>query len=155
MAGKPNKPIEYAKEPTGRPSKFTPEIRAAIISDISNRVPYEYAAEANGISEFTLYHWINIGKKHLSEGIESDYTFFSKGIKEAERNKIIEHTTKIADNVDRWQADAWMLERRWHKHFGANAQLNELNKKLDQLMDGEGNEKGLYKESGCQDDQEI
>jgi len=151
MAGKPNKPIEYAREPTGRPS----EIRAAIISDISNRVPYEFAAEANGICEFTLYHWINIGKEHLIEGIESDYSNFSKAIKAAERNKIIEHTTKIADNVDRWQADAWMLERRWHKHYGSNAQLNELNSKLDKLMESERHEKGSHQESREEDGQEV
>jgi transposase-like protein len=133
MAGKPNKPIEYTREPTGRPSKFTPERRASIINDIARRVPYEIAAEANGICESTLYEWIDMGRRHRKEGIDSEYSKFSEGIKAAERSKIIGHADNIADHVDKWQADAWMLERRWYKHFGSNAQLNELNRKLDKL----------------------
>jgi len=140
MAGKPNKPIEYAKETTGRPSKFTPERRAAIIDDILHRVPYEYAAEANGIAEKTLYLWLELGKQHQEEGIDSDYTVFLQGIKAAERSRIKEHNDNIASHVDKWQGDAWILERRWHKHYGSNAQLNELNSKLDRLMESEHHE---------------
>lgn len=142
MAGKPNKPIEYAKEHTGRPSKFTPEIRAAIVDDIAHRIPYEFAAEANGICEETLYIWINRGKKDRAEGIESDYSVFLKDIKAVERNRMREHSDNIAERPERWQADAWLLERRWSKHYGPNAQINELNAKLDKLMEGEKNEDG-------------
>lgn len=152
MAGKPNKPIEYAKEPIGRPSKFTPERRAAIIDAISKRVPYEFAAEGNGICEDTLYDWINTGKKHRKEGIDSDFANFSEAIKKAEMSKIVEHSEKIASNVDRWQADAWILERRWHKHYGSNAQLNELNNKLDKLMESERHEKGSDTEDCTEND---
>lgn len=141
MAGKPNPPKEYAKEPIGRPSKFTPERRASIIDAISHRIPYEMAAEANGICLDTLYEWLKIGKSHRNEGIDSDYTIFSEALKRAEMTKVREHTDIIAARPERWQADAWILERRWHKHFGANAQLNELNIKLDQLLDGDKNEK--------------
>lgn len=141
MAGKPKPKIEYVKEGSGRPSKFTPERRAAIVDAIRNRVPYEYAAEGNGICEDTLYEWLAIGKKHRKEGIDSDYAFFSEAIKRAEMNRIIEHTTNIASHVDKWQGDAWILERRWHKHYGSNAQLNELNNKLDKLMQSEKHEK--------------
>ena len=137
MAGKPNPPKEYAREPTGRPSKFTPERRASIIDAIAHRIPYEMAAEANGISLETLYEWLRIGKLHRDEGIESDYTIFSEALKRAEMTKVREHTEIIAARPERWQADAWLLERRWHKHFGPNAQLNELNNKLDQLLEGD------------------
>lgn len=153
MAGKPNKPIEYAREPIGRPSKFTPERRAAIINDIARRVPYEYAAEANGICEETLYDWLRTARDHINKGIDSDYTIFSEGIKAAERARIIEHADNISDHVEKWQADAWMLERRWYKHFGPNAQLNELNRRLSQL-EGTPHEKG-NEERSRQDDQEV
>ncbi len=154
MAGKPNPPKEYAREPTGRPSKFTPERRASIIDAVSHRIPYEMAAEANGISLDTLYEWLRIGKEHRSEGIDSDYTIFSEALKRAEMTKVREHTEIIAARPERWQADAWLLERRWHKHFGPNAQLNELNNKLDQLLDGDKNEKGSHKKRSEEDDQE-
>ena len=137
MAGKPNPPKEYAREPIGRPSKFTPERCASIIDDISHRVPYEMAAEANGICLDTLYEWLKIGKNHRTEGITSDYTIFSEALKRAEVSKVREHNEKIASNVDRWQADAWILERRWHKHYSPNAQLNEMNQKLDKLLESD------------------
>lgn len=154
MAGKPQPKKEYAQEGSGRPSKFTPERRAAIIHAISKRVPYEFAAEANGIGETTLYEWLALGRLHTSEGKTSEYSVFAEAIKSAEMSKIIEHNEKIASNVDRWQADAWILERRWHKHYGSNAQLNELNNKLDKLMENERHEKGISKEDTQEDGKE-
>lgn len=118
----------------GRPTKFTPERCAAIIDDISHHVPYQLAAEANGICQDTLYEWIKKGVEDRKMGIDSDFSRFSENVKGAERTKIREHTGKINENVERWQADAWLLERRWYKHFGANAQLNEVNAKLDKLL---------------------
>jgi hypothetical protein len=153
MAGKPNPPKQYARETTGRPSKFTPERRAAIIDAISKRAPYEYAAEANGICEATLYIWMDIGREHKSQGITSEYTIFLEGIKNAELSRIVEHNEKIASNIKRWQADAWILERRWHKHYGANAQINELNQRLAQL---EGTPNGKENEGRSEkDDKEV
>ena len=136
MAGKPQPKKEYVREGSGRPSKFTPERRASIIDAISHRIPYEMAAEANGICLETLYEWLRIGKAHRSEGIDSDYTIFSESLKRAEMTKVREHTDIIAARPERWQADAWVLERRWHKYFGANAALNELNEKMDKLLEG-------------------
>lgn len=117
----------------GRPSKFTPERRADIIFAISKRVPYQFAAESNGITERTLYLWLDIGAKHFDEEIESDYADFFQAIKKAEMQKIMEHMEMIAAKPERWQADAWLLERRWHKHFGSNAHLIELNNALERL----------------------
>jgi len=117
----------------GRPSKFTKEIRDAIIDAISHRVPYEYAAEGNGIAEVTLYDWINTGKNDMANNVESEYADFSKAIKRAEMTKIRQHSDIISERPERWQADAWLLERRYAKHYGANSQLNELQNRLDRL----------------------
>lgn len=137
MAGKPKPKPDYVTEGSGRPSKFTPERCAAIVDAIAHRIPYEYAAEANGIAEKTLYLWLEIAKKHQDQGIESDYTVFLQDIKRAEMQRIREHADIIAARPERWQADAWMLERRWHKHYGPNAQINELNQRLDRLENAE------------------
>ncbi len=153
MAGKPNPPKIYAREPIGRPSKFTPERRASIIDAISHRIPYELAAEANGICLDTLYEWFKIGRQHRDQGIDSDYTIFSEALKRAEMTKVREHTDIISARPERWQADAWLLERRWHKYFGANAPVNELNQRLAKLEEGE-HEKGHEKRSE-EDDQEV
>ena len=147
MTGKPNPPKIYASEKTGRPSKFTQERRAAIVDAISHRIPYEYAAEANGISERVLYYWKDLGKEHQEKGIDSDYSFFLQDIKRAEMTRMREHSDIIAARPERWQADAWMLERRWHKHYGPNAQLNELNIRLAKLEIG-----GSYEVSSNEED---
>jgi transposase len=138
---KPDEPVQV-----GRPSKFTPEIRAAIIDAISHRIPYEFAAISNGICEETLYDWINTGNAHMLQGVESDYVQFSKDIKRAEMNKIRTHTDIIAERPERWQADAWILERRWHKHFGANTALNELNDRLKRIEQGGSNHEASPKQ---------
>lgn len=152
MAGKPKPKIEYAQEGSGRPSKFTPERRAAIVKSIRSRVPYEYAAEGNGICEATLYIWFDIGKEHKAKGIDSDYTIFIEDIKRAEMERIIEHNDNIASHVEKWQSDAWILERRWYKHYGSNAPLMELNRELAQLKEGLQNEKRNNQEDSKKDD---
>jgi transposase-like protein len=124
----------------GRPLKFTPERRAAIIDAISQRIPYEFAAEANGICEATLYDWLNTARQHQLAGIDSEYTKFSELIKKAELNKILIHNNNIANHTEKWQGDAWILERRWHRHYSSNAQLNELNNRLSKI-EGETNGK--------------
>ena len=153
MAGKPNPPKQYAKEPVGRPSKFTPERRSSIIDAISHRIPYEMAAEANGISAETLYEWLRIGKSHRDQGIESDYSIFSEGLKRAEMQRVREHCDMIAAKPERWQADAWLLERRWHKHFSPNAAVLELNERMNKLEQGEVKNENGNEERNEKDDE--
>lgn len=136
MAGKPRprpKPNEKLVGSGRDAYLFTPERREAIVDAIRHRIPYELAAEANGCDEQTIYAWIKIGKRDKAQGIESDYVIFSEAIKKAEMTKVREHLDMIAAKPERWQADAWILERRWHQHFGPNAQLNELNKRMAKL----------------------
>ena len=103
------------------------------------------AAEANGIGVSTLYEWLKMGKEHSDQGISQSTTVFLEALKKGEMTRVREHTDMIAAKPERWQADAWLLERRWHKHFSANAALGELNTKLDQLLDGDKNENGSKK----------
>ena len=153
MAGKPRKKPSPPDAPPGsgrHPWMFTPERCAAIIQDISDRIPYILAAEANGICEDTLYDWLSKGKADKLAGINSDYANFSERIKKTEREKIKGHLDKIANNVERWQSDGWMLERRWYKHFGPNAQVNELNARLDKLEQGEKDARQLHSAKATQ-----
>jgi hypothetical protein len=132
--------IEFKPKDLEMPSKFTPERTAAIVHAIARRVPYEYAAEANGICEDTLYEWLRRGRKDRAEGKDSDHAKFLENVKRAEMQRICEHMDIISDRPRQWQADAWILERRWNKHFGTNSLIGELEGRLNKIENGETNE---------------
>lgn len=136
MVCKKNPPKEYCVEPCGRPTKFTPERRALIIDAISHRVPNVIAAESSGISEVTFYDWLRTGKEHLYSNIDSEYSQFLVDIRKAEMQKIRHHSDIIAERPERWQADAWILERRYSKFYSGNALINELAERLEKLEQG-------------------
>jgi hypothetical protein len=121
------------KNGAGRPTKFTPDRIHAIILDIAHCIPHKLAAESNGICEDTLYSWINKGMEDLKNDIDSDYAKFSVSIKRAETSRIRTHIGNIAERVDKWQADAWILERRWWKYYGQSAAVIEMQKRLERL----------------------
>ena len=117
----------------GRPSKFTPDRRKAILHAISKHVPYEIAAKANGVSPRRFWEWKAMGEKDLDNEVDSDFAAFSQAINEIEQNKIISHSDIIERGPKNWQANAWLLERRWWQHFGVNAPLIEFKKQLDEM----------------------
>ncbi len=129
------------KDVAGRPTLLTEGRAIAIIDDIYHRVPYVVAAEANGICEDTLYRWIKEGARDRRAGLDTPLSRFSEGVKKAEQKRIKEHLNQIANKPERWQADAWILERRWWKHFSQNAALLEMNRKMDAFMESQGNGK--------------
>ena len=47
--------------------------------------------------------------------------------------EIIYHSDKISQNIERWQSDAWMLERRWYKYYGANVHMQEMDERLKRI----------------------
>lgn len=129
---------------------FTQERRAAILKDIADRIPYEFAAEANGICEETLYEWIRRGKRDRKNGTRSEYAQFSEDLKKVELQKIKEHLNAIKENPERWQAQAWILERRWWKQFSPNAAVLELNKRLERMEAEKDDEDGDINDESTQ-----
>lgn len=127
----------------GRPSNFTPATRKQILQYIKKRVPYIIAAEACGVSERSLYDWIKKGMSDLNDGLITEFSKFSQALKKIEAEKIQEHMEIIANKPERWQADAWLLERRWWKQFSAKATDVDFDERLRKLEDdqaqGEGN----------------
>lgn len=117
----------------GCPIKYTPERLKSILKDIADRIPYELAAESNGIREATLYAWINQGRNEQDKDLDTPLAKFAEDIKRIEKEKINYHLKKLDENGNRWQADAWILERRWHKLFGANVLQKEQEERLAKL----------------------
>ena len=120
-------------EGAGRPTKFTPDRIAKILGFIKKGVPYELSAQASGIHESTLYAWLSEGNKDILEGNVTELAKFSEDIKNIEAHKISSLLEDLEQKPDRWQANAWLLERhpRSRKQFSANG--DALEKLADQI----------------------
>jgi len=153
MNGKPQPPKQYVREGSGRPSKFNQERRDSIIDAIYHRIPYQLAAEANGICLDTLYEWLKIGRQHQKDGIISDYTVFSEALKRAEMQRVREHCDMIACSPERWQSHSWLLERRWHQYYSTNAPLVEINDKMNKLLEMDKDYEANREKRNQEDDQ--
>lgn len=125
----------------GRPTKFNPERCAAIIDAVSKYSPYSIAAEANGICRDTLYEWLKIARTDKAAGLDTEYVRFSDALKRVEMDKMHQLCANVEAGVDRWQSNAWLLERRWREHFGADAgviqELMEAFKDLQAKFDAQ------------------
>jgi hypothetical protein len=117
----------------GRPSDCIPEKTKPILDSISKRVPYKLAAQANGIHESTFYNWMNRGEADLKNGIKSNEASFFESVKNVEQQRVIEHNDCINSMPERWQAQAWILGKRWHEFYSDNAAIVQLNEKLDAM----------------------
>ena len=103
----------------GRPTKLTPALQEKICQYIRLGMKYERAAIAAGISESTFYSWKEKGEQQKT----GSYRDFLEALKKAEVTgearllaKIEQHGSD--DKPGKWQALAWILERRHRSTYG-------------------------------------
>ena len=92
-------------------NKDTPEVRASILSLISEGVPKTIAAECSGVNIDTLTRWINDDQEF---GIE---------VRAQERRAVADRVQRIGAAGKRgdWKADSWYLERTQREIFGSDS----------------------------------
>jgi len=92
-------------------NKDTPEVRASILSLISEGVPKTIAAECSGVNIDTLSRWIN------------DDQEFAIEVRAQERRAVADRVQRIGAAGKRgdWKADSWYLERTQREIFGSDA----------------------------------
>ncbi len=96
----------------GRKTKLTHEVKEQIYLIIADGNTYKVAFQSCGIGESTFYEWMQ--QPEFSELIKKA---------EAEAKKKLLGTIKAASDT-KWQAAAWILERRWPDEFGAKQKLD-------------------------------
>lgn len=121
------------KDGAGRPPKYNTQLCNKIVASVRKGVPYDMAAYGHGIVPSTFYKWLNEGFADIENGIDSPLAKFSESVKQVEMDKLEGYLAEVEEKPERWQAIAWLIERRWYKYFGSNAQLNELQQRLDKL----------------------
>lgn len=91
----------------GRPTKLTPEVQAKAIEAYRTGHYAEHVAPLAGISEKTLYSWLERGEKG-----EEPFADFLQAVKEASAFAIDEAMKTVRAGGMGWQGSAWFLERR-------------------------------------------
>lgn len=112
-------PLPPAPNVGGRPSLYTPALHERVCALVAVRVPIRTACQLEGIGARTLYDWRERGRS----GEEPFATFeqdLAIAVARSEATAVQFIATAAADN---WKANAWWLERRFPKRYGAKQQL--------------------------------
>ena len=102
----------------GRPTKLTDEVQATIVAALEGGCTRSAAAGAAGIDPSTLQRWVRRGER--ADGRDKRFRLFCMAIKKAESMCDMRCLELInaAASEGRWQAAAWILERRWPQSWG-------------------------------------
>lgn len=125
----------YVYKP-GQPTKLTPEVMDSIAEDVFDGIPIQIIAGCHALARDTIYKWLRRGEEDLDLEVDSEYTQFFYKITVAERDRIKLLLARIAEGKSGWQGSAWILEKRWFKHFsGGQAELKQLEEQIDRLLE--------------------
>lgn len=104
--------------PAGRPTSLTPDVQEAVLVAIAAGNYRVTACKKAGISNKSLINWEKAG----AEGVEPYKEFFLLLQKaEAAAEAVLLASVKAADKG--WQAQAWIMERRWPERWGGRVRL--------------------------------
>lgn len=122
------------KDLGGRPSLLDDKVRNRILECIEIGMPYKYAGNAARVNERTMYIWLEKGADDVAAERDTEYSRFIQDIEAAVAGRLEKHMNRINGGDKVWHSSAWMLERRWRKDFGQDAQvINELEERLQKL----------------------
>jgi hypothetical protein len=92
----------------GRPTDLTPEVAAQICADVAQGLPKEKVCWAAGVSEQTLYRWIEWG---TADDAKEPYRSFCEALKKAEAEATRYFYKEIKDaKAGEWQKWARIWE---------------------------------------------
>lgn len=125
----------YVYKP-GQPTKLTPEVADSIAEDVFDGIPIGLIAGAHALSKESINNWLRRAESELEDGIDSEYVQFFFKVAIAERNRVKILLARCAEGKSGWQGSAWILEKRWFKHFsGGQAELKQLEEQIDRLLE--------------------
>src|SRR5262245_50261750 len=129
------------RKPGRPPIELTQELQDRIVGHIRRAAPGEVAAQSEGVGRATFYGWKKKGRAEPSSVHGRFLDAVSKAESDWERSAIED----IATKPDKWQAVAWLLERRRPERYGrmkpyelklAKLEIETLKAKLALLQQG-------------------
>ena len=113
--------------------KFDQPTTEAILQDLRDEVPYQYAAESNGVAFRTFTKWVEYGIRDLEEGKESNFAQFVLAVRQIEKERIKRHVKNIRSEQKSHRGSEWILERAFWKQFSSKAVEIDLNERISKL----------------------
>ena len=111
------------KSKPGRKTKLDEKRLKKVVEGITAGLPYDTACALAGITYQTFLNWMRAGE---AAGSGKFFEFFEE-VKKAEAIAESVHIKNIKDagKSGIWQADAWMLERRYPEKWGKKEQVKQ------------------------------
>lgn len=121
---------------TGRPTKLTPEVHAAIVALVEQGNYPETAAQCEGISRTAFYEWMERGRRG-----EAPFADFADAVTraraKAERSALDTIRAGFADEQRGAERAQWFLERTAADRFGRRDKVvveNTVRDELDRVL---------------------
>jgi len=105
----------------GRPRKLTRPVQDRIVKAIRLGASYALAAASASITDRTMYAWMAQGR-NANSGM---HFRFYQAVKKAEADAAERALGRLqlAAKNGTWQADAWLLERRYREDYALNSRV--------------------------------
>ncbi len=112
-----------AKSNAGRKTKLNDARLKKVVDGITAGLPYDTACALAGIHYTTFLNWMKRGEEDKT----GEFFKFFEEVKKAEAIAESVHIKNIKDAGRNgvWQADAWMLERRYPEKWGKKEQVKQ------------------------------
>lgn len=117
---KKGRPKTVYKTP-GRKPLLNAKILIALCDYVSEGYSIQDTCVMAGISQTSYYNWVNQGEEDFTIGKDTIYVELLQGVKRANssyKHKLQENIRKAGLDPNKWQANAWLLERKYYKEFG-------------------------------------
>lgn len=105
----------------GRKTKLTPETVKAVTDAIREGSTQDDAARLAGIARTTFYEWMN-AKPEFADAVQKAHADFKraqvKAIRAAGIRAKKDAHGEVIGTEGSWQANAWLLERKYPEDFG-------------------------------------
>jgi hypothetical protein len=128
--------IKPGKDPY-TPRKVNQERIDQILYWIKQGSPIKYAAESNGITKTHFYNLVKQGLCDMDHDIhDSIHARLVNSLRSIERDDVISCLYDIRHNDKGHKGAEWILEHKYWREFGGNAQIKELSDDIEKLKQG-------------------
>ena len=104
-----------------RPAKLNASTHATIVRAVEAGTPIKYAAAYAGVSEATVYRWLQRGAEPTAA---SEYREFCEEVQRAQARSVTRLVAQVAEQD--WRAAAWLLIRRAPEDFVSPERRGDL-----------------------------